>query len=383
MSKFSDLGHWMWMEAQLGAPPFVVGTVMPRLHEAKETARLLAKPYLTLYQWEGQNEGGALTVTYAGLDYAGPTLKSLLFTEDPSQKEIGRGSIWRPHELVNARAGDITIVESSARLIRRLPTQNAIILPFRVKFVLDLEGDLLEVEQRFHRNTRRKVRKAKRYDGYEYEISRREQDLEMFYDTMYLPNVQERHGELAAILPEGEARQLLRHGWLFLVKRDGVYVCGCLGHIQQDIVEFVEMGVLNGDLQLMRQGAVDAMYYLGIRWAHQEGYQAFSFGESWPYMLGIFQSKSRWGAVASVSPYEHKQIWIGFQRNTPAVSQFLKSNPCVIVDSGGELQALIVTDDPDNVPPQTEAAWRKLYETSGLRGLLVRSVTDLMEKRKF
>lgn len=383
MSKFSELGHWVWMEAQLGAPPFVERAVLRRLHEAKEIARLLAKPYLTLYQWEGQNEGGGVTVTYAGLGYAGPTIKSLLFTEDPSQEEIGRASVWRLSELVNAPTSDITIVESSKYLIRKLPKENAVILPFRLQFVLDVQGEWEEVEQRFRRDARRNdMRKAQKY-GYEYEISHSGTDLEMFYRDMYLPTMEKRHGELAALLPRREAYQLLRHGWLFLTKRDGVYVAGGLCHTQRGILEFKEMGVLDGDEQLMREGAVGAMNYLRIRWAHQEGFKGVNLGECWPYLSGIFQSKRKWGAVVSIPSHEHKRIWIGIHRNTPAVSHFLKSNPCVIVDSKGELHGLIVTCDPDNVPSQSEAMWRKLYETPGLSGLLIRSTTDLMEKPKF
>lgn len=355
---------------------------MPRLHETKEIARLLARPYLTLYQWHGQNEGDPLTATYAGLGYAEPMLKSLLFTKGPSEKEIGRVPIWRPKDLVNADASDIIIIESSKHLSRKLPRQSAIILPFRVQFVLDVQGEWEEVEQRFRRDARRNdMRKAQKL-GYEYEISRNETDLEMFYHDMYLPTMQKRHGELAALLPRREAYQLLRHGWLFLTKRDGVYVAGGLCHARQGILEFKEMGVLDGNEQLMREGAVGAMNYLRIRWAHQEGFKGVNLGECWPYLSGIFQSKRKWGAVVSIPSHEHKQIWIGIHRNTTAVSQFLKSNPCVIVDSRGELQGLIVVDDPDNITSETVSTWHKLYAAPGLGGPRVRSVTDLAGKPK-
>jgi hypothetical protein len=383
MSKLSELGHWVWMEAQLGAPPFVGRAVVPRLHEGKEIGRLLVKPSMTLYQWQGQNEGGSLTVTYTGLGYAEPMLKSLLFTQAPAEKEIGRVPVWQPEELVNAPAGDITIVESSKHLIRKLPQQNAFVLPFRVQFVVDIRGEWEEVEGHFRPNVRRHIRKARGYDCYQYEISHREQDLKMFYHTMYLPTVQERHGDLAAILPEREADQLLRYGWLFLLKRDGVIVCGSLGYAHQGVVEFKEMGVLNGDLQLFKQGVVEAMNYLRIRWAHQEGYAAISFGDSWPYLSGIFQAKRKWGSVVSIHPYEHKQIWIRIQRVTPAVAEFLEHNPCVIINEKERLQGLIVIDDLKKVAPETEATWHKLYATPGLSGLVVRSIADWVEKPKF
>ncbi len=389
MSKLSELAHWLWMEIQLAAPPFVQRGAMPFLHRAKEIARLLARPYMPLYELRGHNQAGPLTVTYGGLGYAKPLLKSLLFLEEPAETELGRVLLWRPGELhlpgtceASPWDSDLTIIEASRHLNRKLPSQGAITLPFRLQFVLDLQGEWEQVEGRFHRSMRRHIRKAKRYAGHEYVISHRAQDLAMFYHTMYLPTMQNRHGELADILPEREAYQLLRHGWLFLVQRDAAYVCGSLGRVREGIVEFKEMGVLNGDLALMREDVVDAMNYLRIRWAHQEGYKSLSFGECWPYLSGIFSSKRKWGAAVSIPPHEHKQIWIRIQRATPAVSHFFQDNPCVIVNGKGELHALIVTDDPEGVTPETGATWHKLYATPGLRGLLIYPVTDLLGKLK-
>jgi len=383
MSRLSEIAHWLWMEIQFRTSSPMQHVAMPLLHRTKEIARLLVRPYMPLCELRGQSQVGPLTVTYGGLGYAKPMLKSMLFVQEPVERKIGRIFVWRPGKLFLSTNSDLTIVESDPYLIRKLSSQNALTLPFRVQFVVDLEGEWQEIEQRFRPKHRRNIRQAQGYGDYEYEISHHEQDLKMFYHSMYLPNVQQRHGKLAAILPEREAYQLLRHGWLFLVKRDGVYVCGCLGHTRQRIVEFIEMGVLNGDKQLMREGVTDAMFYLGIRWAHQEGHKGFSFGTSWPYLSGIFQFKRKWGAAVSVPAHEHKQIWIRVQRNTPAVSQCLNSTPCVVVDSRGELRPLIVTDNPDKVFPGVEAKWRKLYATPGLGDPLICSVTDLMETPPF
>jgi hypothetical protein len=205
----------------------------------------------------------------------------------------------------------------------------------------------------------------------------------MFYHMMYLPTVQNRHGELAAILPEREAYQILRHGWLFLVKRDNMYVCGSLGYARQGIVEFKEMGVVDGAMQLMQEGVVEAMNYLRIRWAHQAGFKGLSLGECWPFLSGIFLFKRKWGAEVSVPSHEHKQIWIRIQRNTPAVSHFLRNNPCVVIDRRGELQGLTVTDDSGNVSPEINATWNKHYATPGLSGFRSCSVTDLMDDTPF
>lgn len=383
MSRLSELPHWLWLETQLGAPPFIQSTVIPTLHKGKEFTRMLAQPYVSLYELKGQNQAGPLTVTYGGVAYAKPLLKSLLFVQEPVEREIGRVPVWNLGERHLSTNTDLTIIESSKYLIRRLPNTNAITLPFRVQFILDLNGEWEDVERRFRKDARRNdVRKAQKL-GYEYEISHQEADVEMFYHNMYLPTMQKRHGALADLLPKREAHQLLRHGSLFLTKRDGAYVAGGLCIVREGILEFREMGVLGGDNQLMREGAVGAMNYLRIRWAHKEKYRGVNFGDCWPYFSGISSSKRKWGAAVSIPSHEHKRIWIRIQRNTPAVSQFLMSNPCSVVGNKGELQALIVTDAPGNVTPEAEAVWKKRYATPGLSGFHICSVTDLMGKSVF
>lgn len=149
-------------------------------------------------------------------------------------------------------------------------------------------------------------------------------------------------------------------------------------------MRFSDVGVLNSDEQLMREGAQGAVYYAMIHWANQHGYAAVDLLGSWPFLSsGMFWYKRKWGAEVGLSPHQHKRIWIRIQRNTPAVSQFLKSNPCIIMDGREKLQGLIVTDGADDVTPEAEATWHKSYATPGLSDLLICSVMDLMEMSVF
>jgi hypothetical protein len=68
-------------------------------------------------------------------------------------------------------------------------------------------------------------------------------------------------------------------------------------------------------------------------------------------------------------------IWIHIQHNTPAVSQFLKENPFIVVDEKDKLHGLIVVDDPHHVSVETKSEWEIHYVTPGLSSLVVRSVS--------
>ena len=380
MNKLSELGEWLWMEARLGAPPVLQRTVIARLHEAKEIARTTIKSQLTVYQWKGQNDGGDLTVIYAGWGYSAPMLQSLLFNSKPLEKQIGQLSISNPGETLNNFVGDITIIEAGQQIIDKIPQQKGVfVLPFRLHFTFDTESEWTNIESRFRRDARRnEIRKTERF-GYDYEISRRKEDLEMFYHTMYVPTAENRHGDLASIISKREAYQVLRHGLLFLVKRDGSYVSGGLSYFEDGRLRFKDMGVLNGDQQLMKEGAVGAMNYLRIVWAHKEGYRGVNLGQCWPYMSGIYLSKRKWGAVVSVPPNEHKQIWIKIQQSSPAVTHFLAENPCVIVNKNKNLQGLIVNKERQ-ITSEMRETWDKLYDTPGLEKLVILSPEELIDQ---
>jgi hypothetical protein len=140
------------------------------------------------------------------------------------------------------------------------------------------------------------------------------------------------------------------------------------------------MGVINGDQQLMKEGAVGALYSLRIQWANQQGYKAVNFLGSDPHLAsGLFKYKRKWCATIKVPPHLHRQIWITIRRNTPAVSQFFKENPFVVVDKSGKLHGLIVVDDPHNVSAETRQEWEKRYATPGLSSLCVRSINDFVQ----
>jgi hypothetical protein len=378
LKSLFGISHGLWVIAQLRAPGWVRDIVIPHLHAAKELVRL--RPYLAVHRLYGQNRGGPLTVDYVGLNYR-PTLVDALFTEEPVIQAIGRVATWRNVALANCREDDLVVVAGSKYLIRKLPRQNAIVLPFYVRMVLNVQGSWEDVRARIHKSVRKNELRLMRKYGYEYEISDREEDFDKFYHKMYMPTIKMRKGDLASPMSVREAYQYFRYGSLLhLIKRDGQHVAGGLSYVEGDLVRFRLMGMLNGDENLIREGALAGCYYAVVHWANREGHRSVVFGDCVPLLEnGVFQYKRKWGGVVTYSDRVHKQVWIRVQRDTPPVRQFFKDNPFIIIDEHGQLQGLIVTDDPDNVPEAVKNEWNKKYATPGLGGLLIRSITDLFD----
>jgi len=367
----------LWIRAQIKFPPVVQGTILPRLHEAKEVARLLTQPCMPACQWQGHRSGGLLTATYVGLGYSTTFLKGILFDkdQDPLEQALGRIPFWRLGETADLSSSDVVIVEAASRLIHRLPDQRAIIFPQHVEHVADVRGDWEDVQSRFHRTVRRMSLKLVRKYGHDYDVSTDRRDFEEFYQRMYAPTTEERHDKRSMPISMGEAYQYFRCGWLLRVKRDGEWVAAALMHSRQDVLIADMSGVRDADAQLTHEGAVVAIYYYSLQLANQRGYTGVNFLGSGPVLQGgLFQHKRRWGGTIILSPYLHRLIWLSVRRSTPAVAQFLKETPLVTVGEDGRLHGLVIVDDPYQVSPEIEQEWEKAYGTPGLTSLIVRAV---------
>jgi hypothetical protein len=310
------------------------------------------------------------------LDFTKSFLKSILFEGDPEEEQVAQIPFWRYDEIAKLSSSDIIIVEAAKHLIRKLAYPNASVLPAYVHHILDIRGDWQDVRKRFRKSVRHELRLTRKY-GYVYEISHASRDFEMFYHDMYLPTMEASHGDLASPVPFNKAYQRFRQGLLFLVKRDGQRVCGSVCYLEQGMIHFVIMGVIDADRQLIREGAIGALNCLRIQWANQRGYKAVNFLGTNPFLNdSLFQFKRKWGTAISVPPHLHRQIWIQVRRLTPAVSQFLKETPFVVIDGDSKLHGLVTVDDVQSISAEDREKCEKRYATPGLNDLLIRSVDN-------
>jgi hypothetical protein len=381
MSKLLEAGHRLWNEMDWSDSLLVQRILIPYLCELKELALQVVRPYMDVSTWLGQGKGGPLTVTYIGLNYGKLYLKSAMFTEEPQEIVQRPVSVWRPGEVADAGDSDIVVVASSERFIRQLPRSNAITLPLYIDCTLDVQGEWEDLKRRLckDRGVQHEFSCLQRYD-YTYEVSHDDDDLAKHYYTMYLPTMKKRHGDAAVLISQAEVKEHFRHGYLFIVKRNGQAVASALCRTRVGKVTGITLGIANADEQLLQEHVIGALYILLIRWANQAGHKTLDLLGCLPYpRMGVFQFKRKWGMAVRIPRNSHKQIWFRFRRATPAVRQFLKDNPCIIFDVQGDLQGLVVAD-PDEITPAMQRRWREQYFIPELKGLLIRSAADLIKE---
>lgn len=378
MAKISKLAYNLWFQAQLGAPPFIQNLIISPLVELKEIFRIIKHPFFDIYRIQDQNQAGSLTATYFTTKEirASRQFRGIFFTENLSITPLGRVPIWNIHKEITSVDSDIIMVETDKRLVNRLPYQKAIVIPLQVLLQIDVRGSWDDVKNRFHKTVSHTELRLTQKHGYTYHLSYDPQEFEYFYHQMYLPTMEDRHGDLNLPLAKEDLIVYLKHGFLFLIKKAEQVVAGGLCYPQQKTLTLLVGGLLNADEELRRQGAMGAMRTLLIQWANQAGFETFNFGDSGPFLAGgIFQYKRKWGAKVVA---RNRRIWLKVQRNNPAVCQLLKDHPIITVDKKGDLHGLIIVNNSREIDTSDEVELQKKYATPGLNSLLIRSMADLV-----
>jgi GNAT acetyltransferase-like protein len=240
---------------------------------------------------------------------------------------------------------DILVVGCSARRAARLAGPRSVVLPFKVRMLLDVVPDPQAMLAKVSANERRQFVNLRRRHEWEVEIGTEPDDLLFFYERMHLPTMATRHGEDTRSTDWDIAlRCLFRKGMLLFVTEGGKRVAGVLCRFDDGgaTLRMRLLGALDGDETHYRSGAVKAVYYLTMEWAAANGVSLLDFSTSDPFPgRGVFQFKRRFHPRIAL-PADHfrdRRVVIRACRDTPAVRDLLAATPMLTVDAAGRLAA--------------------------------------------
>src|SRR5680860_1625332 len=174
-----------------------------------------------------------------------------------------------------------------------------------------------------------------RREGFTMEVSHREADCEAFYSSMYLPFVKKRHGEFAVIHNLHQLRRKFRRGGLIWLRRGDHRIAAALFEQEGDVFRGVALGTAGGDLTLMKQGALAALYIFEIKCAEEGRCASIDFGGTPPILSdGLLRFKRKWGvqlANKHQTPYDYLVRW---EPPNEQVLHFLADTPLIFRNRG-------------------------------------------------
>jgi hypothetical protein len=266
-----------------------------------------------------------------------PYFVKRLFADQPRVDYLCRISFKQVRKYVEwcSTGYNLVMIDLHRLALPYLKFPNSYLIPMYLRQRLDIDLPVDELHKKFSKNLRgtelRKIRKH----GYSFRIVRDRQMLRKFYKEMYLPYIAGRHDDLAIIDDFAFIKGLYRNGELLVVEQDDRVVSAAICQKLGDCYFWKRAGVLGGDEELMKRGALSATYYFSILRASRLGARSVDFGWSRPFLDdGVFNHKSRWGTRIVLEPYSplHCHLWVNPDKSSSIGLGGL--SPFVCIDKG-------------------------------------------------
>jgi hypothetical protein len=295
---------------------------------------------------------GGRTITYAygghadGLRYIQPFVQDGLLAgaEDLTVEEhaVPRPDLLPALERADA---DLTTAVLEEVLVPRALPARTLLMPFRIHQAVDTSRPWSEVRAEISRRELKRHEAACRKHGFRLRTTADEAEYRWFYQHMVRPSMEVRYGGRDRSLGEDQGlHAILRHGVLFLVESDDGPVAGSASELdrRRSIVNGRLIGVRDGDQELRRNGAQNALYHFILEYACAHGFAQVDYQGCEPFLSkGTFQYKKRFGTEAVLPPsrYRFLRMLLTPRKDSGRLRDFLVANPIMMVDERGRLGA--------------------------------------------
>jgi hypothetical protein len=196
----------------------------------------------------------------------------------------------------------------------------------------------LQAYGRAHPSTHADIRRV-RIKKFECHFSKEAQDFDLFYEKFYQPYITTRHGGLTRSSPRWMMRLLFKRGMIQWISRNGERQAGEIITLNRTNYYKRVNGVLDGRMDLMKEGALSALYVHSILEARRLGCTELNMGGSLPSLHdGVFRYKSKWatglrrhdGFISA-----NCVTLLSWNRVAGPVAEFLSQTSLIHHDQGG------------------------------------------------
>jgi hypothetical protein len=327
--------------------------------------------------------GSEWSVTYIGDGTSIEVLCTILFPVPPMMDELPRVFLWQVPALIQkfAGEGDLVVCELN-EIVRWSPNglNTFFVVPLWIKQVLEeINRPMENILASMNQTMRRHVRQLET-QGFTYLFTQGKEDFDFFYYRMYLPYITLRHGGQSMILHDYETvHNNFMKGGLVLIKDGQDPVCGMVCILAGEMCVALQMGVLDGEFDLVKRGINVALWWFMFHWARDQGAQRFDFGGSRAQTSnGVFNFKRQWGTRVYLNKNIHT-LWSFYAQVLPdKLCKHLNALGIItIVD--GKCYRVIMIGPKESSSTADFTRELKHAATRGLAGLVVISEKGKMQ----
>ncbi len=302
------------------------------------------RPGVTVFGGQEKKTGEMMRICHAGV---APRNNKLVFPPQilsSINEEIwlGRRWLWQIHNAAVKSDCSFLLVESPALLksiiIRFVGGRlTAFFLPFFVKThvqVDDIEALLYQNE-----HLENDLRRLK-HEGFSLSVSTAPEDYQLFLEEYYQPYVKRAHGSFAWIYNYEflcRSNEFAHRYWeLLKVRVDDDWLAGMLIRKTESGADAMEIGVMDGDYQLVKRGVLAAAYWFFVQRARELGYSTISFMTTPPFLMnGVLQFKSKYRPWLSATPSNTFGVLFMPLKKDSCTQRILLDQPFFQLDGNG------------------------------------------------
>ena len=323
------------------------GAVISRLWRRTEPLPGGASPDLSLILIRGRTRNRQVPLECAYIGNNAKTLahwKQLIFSsiDDQTAEKV---RLDRPRRLFGSAFPDcsLLIVESDVPAAGCFSRERQFAVPFFVNMSIDLtrfDEGLNYKQKKSYSNSRRLISKYQ----LEFDWSSSADDLRDFYDNLYRPFIQRRHDEQALVLAYSDVFTDRFPQRLMRIKRAGRVIAGGVINFRDSQPTLAFFGTRDGEYDIVRQGALGALYYFAVMQMREEGYGRLLIGGTPPVLThGLTRHKlQRLAVIDRESPYRPaNMVSCLLLRDSAGLRDLLGASPFVFVDGSGGLAGTV------------------------------------------
>ncbi len=268
-------------------------------------------------------------------------LINLAFGNSCKEHYVGKSWLWKIKRTMKKKGRDcsLTVLEAPKSL-RRLLGMNSLYIPGWLFGQVDIADESSLFKKKSLKSDLSKIRK----NDLRFEVRNEMDQFDNFYHNMYLPYITKSHDKRAIIHDYDFLLKEFKKCDLVLIKKEQIYIAGCLIYYEEKEPRFLSLGVKDADTAYVDDGAIGALYYFSVKYLKERGHKKINFGLSRPFLGdGVLRYKKKWGLQIV------RADKIGFMieplDQTKAIKGFLFNNPFVFVEKNEFHGAVFVKNE--------------------------------------
>jgi hypothetical protein len=320
-----------------------------------------------------------LTINYFGNKENKNYIANLAFGGLHTENHVGAIWLWQVSKEVRNHDCSLVITELRKGLRMLFQSKGSIYVPQWIEMGVDIPSNIssflnkdnlkidLLVGNESLKSDLRKIRRNRLHFIVTKELS----EYRRFYENMHVPYIGMVHANRASFV-SSRLWLLQNHSKdndLLLVKKEEEDVGGMLLCCKKNRAKLLVLGVKDGIMKYIEDGAIGALYYFSLCYLHEKGHKRASLGGSRAFLKdGVLMYKKKWHP--SIMRPAASGFLLSVMSMTTGVKGFLVNNPFVYLD-GANLNGAVFVDTDGPLFEKTLKTVDGTYFLQGLSKLFV------------